>query len=99
MIPIGIIVNKLLTNIFKYAFSGKDIRFIEIILKVQKGNAILTIQDDGNGLPEDFDLKKHKGFGLMLIDLLAILREPLLDADPAHVDPTKHITLFIYGRK
>lgn len=68
-ISLGIIVNELLTNIFKYAFSGKDNGLIEITLTVEKRNAILIIQDDGNGLPENFNLKEQKGFGIMLIDL------------------------------
>ena len=71
LVPIGIIVNELLTNIMKYAFTGKDNGLIQITLKEDNGNATLTIQDNGNGLPEGFSLDAHKGFGLMLIKMLA----------------------------
>ncbi len=70
LIPIGIIVNEILTNIIKYAFTGKDSGLIEIILKRNNKNIILTIQDNGNGLPKGFDINKQKGFGLMLIKML-----------------------------
>lgn len=69
LFPIGIIVNELLTNTMKYAFTGRDSGLIEITLKERNGDAILTILDDGNGLPEGFDLEEQKGFGLMLVDL------------------------------
>jgi two-component sensor histidine kinase/HAMP domain-containing protein len=69
MLPLGIIVNELLTNVMKYAFTGKSSGLIQITLKERNGDAILTILDDGNGLPEGFDLEEQKGFGLMLVDL------------------------------
>ncbi len=31
----------------------------------------LTIEDDGNGLPDGFDVKESKGFGLMLVKMLS----------------------------
>ncbi len=71
LIPIGIIVNELLTNIMKYAFTGGDSDLIQITLKESQGNVTLVIQDNGNGLPEDFDLDTQKGFGLMLVKMLS----------------------------
>ena len=66
--PLGIIVNELLTNVMKYAFTGRDSGMIRISLKRDKENGILILQDNGNGMPEDFDLEKKSGFGLMLIN-------------------------------
>jgi len=54
----------------KYAFTDKDSGFIEIVLKENKGDVILTIKDDGKGLPEGFDIDESNGFGLMLIKML-----------------------------
>ena len=31
----------------------------------------LTIQDDGDGLPDGFDIDKTKGFGLTLVKMLS----------------------------
>lgn len=71
LFSIGLIVNELLTNIIKYAFTDRDSGFIEIRLKESGGEITLTIQDNGNGFPEDFDIVKQKGFGLVLIKILS----------------------------
>ncbi len=67
---LGIIINELITNIMKYAFSGKDSGVININLDNNQGQAILTIQDNGKGLPENFNINSQKGFGLMLVSIL-----------------------------
>ncbi len=67
---IGLIVNELLTNSFKYAFKERDKGQIQMRL-YQSGNQItLSIKDDGIGLPEDFDLERSRGFGIMLVKML-----------------------------
>ena len=71
LFPIGLIVNELMTNILKYAFSGKDSGGIEISMKAMKDEITLTIQDDGKGLPGGFDIDKSEGFGLHLIQMLS----------------------------
>jgi PAS domain S-box-containing protein len=71
LIPVGIIVNELLTNIMKYAFPGKDSRSIEIIVKEISGKVTLTISDNGIGLPNGFDLNNQTGFGLILVKMLS----------------------------
>lgn len=67
---IGIIINELLTNIMKYAFS--QCTYGSIMFKAgHKGDRIsIEISDDGRGLPEDFDLRNSKGFGLQLVSML-----------------------------
>ncbi len=70
LVSIGIIVNELLTNIMKYAFTGIDSSIIKVTLKEDQGNVTLTIQDNGNGLPEGFNIDTQKGFGLMLVKML-----------------------------
>ncbi len=75
LIPIGIIVNELITNIMKYAFTDRDTGLIEVTLTKDQGNIILIIQDDGNGLPEEFDIENQKGFGIKLIKLLSLQLE------------------------
>ena len=71
MVPIGIIVNELLTNIIKYAFVDRASGSIEIIVKENQGKVSLTLQDNGRGLPEGFDISESKGFGLMLVKVLS----------------------------
>lgn len=71
LFPVGIIVNELLTNIIKYGFPGRESGLIHISLKKNEGNIILTIHDNGVGLPENFDINEQKGFGLLLIKMLS----------------------------
>ncbi len=71
MFPLGIILNELLTNIMKYAFKGRERGLITISLSVINNQAILQMQDNGNGLPEGFDLSKTHGFGLILVEMLS----------------------------
>ncbi len=71
LFPLGIIINELLTNILKYAFSGRDSGSIRFSLVRANGRVTLTLHDDGVGLPAGFDLDQSKGFGLMLVKMLS----------------------------
>ncbi|MDC7226728.1 MAG: PAS domain S-box protein [Spirochaetales bacterium] len=70
LFKIGIIVNELITNVMKYSFEGKNGGSVEVIFRLEAGFAVLTVQDDGCGLPDDFDLQAEKGLGLFLIRIL-----------------------------
>jgi|GEM_PF-740872 PAS domain S-box-containing protein len=66
--PLGMIVNELLTNVMKYAFTGKRGNEIVVAASLAKGRVTLAVQDNGAGLPESIDFGRSKGFGLMLVD-------------------------------
>jgi PAS domain S-box-containing protein len=71
-VPVGLIVNELLTNAFKYAFVNRKEGKIEVVLRaLEKGVASLTVRDDGVGLPEGFDLNITKTLGLRVVKILA----------------------------
>ena len=67
---LGILVNELITNIRKYAFSGQGEQIITISLKLVSGRVILIIQDNGNGFPESFNFETSKSFGITLVKAL-----------------------------
>ena len=69
--PLGIIVNELLTNIMKYAFTNRETGLLRILLQKNENQVTLTIEDNGNGLPEGFDINSAKTFGLMLVKMLS----------------------------
>jgi PAS domain S-box-containing protein len=71
LFPLGIIINELLTNIMKYAFINRDTGLIKISLANVDNHITLTIQDNGIGLPDGFDINEPKGFGLMLVKMLS----------------------------
>jgi len=67
-VPLGLIMNELLSNSFKYAFNdavdgeiGLEIRVIE------EGKYELVYSDNGPGLPQDFDLGRTSTLGMQLI--------------------------------
>ncbi len=68
-IPLGIILNELVTNSFKYAFKNKKSGKINLTI-VQKNNTMtISYYDDGIGLEKEFD-KEFEGFGFKLIKIL-----------------------------
>jgi two-component sensor histidine kinase len=69
-VPIGLVINELLTNSIKYAFSedSKD-RVINIKMHLNNEKLVLEVSDNGVGI--DFE-NLSKGFGLKLIDSLVV---------------------------
>jgi PAS domain S-box-containing protein len=65
--PLGIIVNELLTNIMKYAFTGRDGGTITISAFVDDGRVSLAVEDNGNGMPDSVSFERSTGFGLVLV--------------------------------
>jgi PAS domain S-box-containing protein len=68
--PLGIIVNELLTNIMKYAFTGMAMGMITVSALQEGKTVCLSIEDNGHGMPEHVDFSNSPGFGLMLVGLL-----------------------------
>jgi len=72
-IPLGLIVNELLTNAIKHAFDGHR---GEIKLSVKKSGHenneyVFTYQDNGQGLPKEVNLNTIQTQGLKLINMLS----------------------------
>ena len=67
-IYIGIIINELVTNAYKYAFNGEKGE-IFISLNERDGKFVLVVRDNGEGFIYD---KKNKSLGLKLIHSLVI---------------------------
>ncbi len=78
---LGLIINELLTNIMKYAFTGKDSGEILVQLRNNSNKILLTIEDNGNGIPENEDLKSPSGFGLSLVETLTNQLEGTISFD------------------
>lgn len=62
---IGIIVNEIMTNSLKYAFTGMNHGIINLKANFEKGNINILIKDNGKGI--DFDRSENRGFGMELI--------------------------------
>lgn len=71
-VPCGLVVNELITNALKHAFPDRDRGEIRIALSRQLGNeALLSVSDDGIGLPNHVNSKTTTSIGLQLVELLA----------------------------
>lgn len=68
VIPIGLIVNELITNALKYAFPDQRQGEVSIQLKENNKGLILVVSDNGVGLPEEQLNNKQEGFGHKLIE-------------------------------
>ncbi|MEM1406211.1 MAG: sensor histidine kinase [Bacteroidota bacterium] len=70
-LPIGLIVNELVSNSFKYAFEGIKYPKVSIKLNKKQKRYLLIVTDNGVGLSEEFDINHATSFGMKLINLLA----------------------------
>ncbi len=69
-IPLGLIVNELVSNAYKHAFPN-GVGKIIVSLKNAANKYVLNIKDDGVGTPENFQQKKENTLGMELIALLS----------------------------
>ena len=65
-IPLGMVVNELVTNAVKYAFPTPERGLISVKLTHLGDNLVLTVGDDGRGLSEETE-SQSKGLGMKLV--------------------------------
>lgn len=94
-VPLGLILNELMTNALKHAFPDgstgtvwASLQYVPEVLRpegtLDEGSAMLSIEDDGVGLPEGFDIQQQESMGMYLIRVLTrqlrgsvhVIREP-----------------------
>ncbi|WP_440955439.1 histidine kinase dimerization/phosphoacceptor domain -containing protein [Methanosarcina sp. Mfa9] len=74
-VPLGIIINELVSNSLKHAFAEKDSGEINISLKRDENRTaenpeeyfLLDVRDSGVGFPEDLDFRDTDSLGLQLV--------------------------------
>lgn len=71
-IPVGLIINEIITNFFKYAFTDEetDPHFSIICTLENNGCHRITCKDNGPGFPDSLDIEKSNSMGLSLITSL-----------------------------
>jgi len=71
-VPCGLIMNELISNVFKHAFPGEMKGQLEIKLcNKADGYIEISVSDDGKGVPDGFDFFRQKSLGLQLIISIA----------------------------
>jgi PAS domain S-box-containing protein len=66
-LPLGLILNELLSNAFKYAFPSGRSGTVTVELRLVGSEALLRVKDDGVGLPRGHEWSTSQGFGLQLV--------------------------------
>jgi PAS domain S-box-containing protein len=70
-IPMGLIINELVTNSLKHAFRGRNAGLITVSMHPGADHRYyLTIQDDGVGLPADYTNRSATTLGTQLVRVL-----------------------------
>jgi two-component system, sensor histidine kinase PdtaS len=68
-IRLGLIINELVSNAFKYAYAGQDNPALILNLKIEKSqNIVVEVIDNGKGILEDFN--SVETFGLKMVKTL-----------------------------
>jgi PAS domain S-box-containing protein len=71
-VPVSLIINEVVTNVFKHAFDEKDQGTLRLEIKNEHDTITLRISDDGKGFSPDFQTSYNTGsLGLQLIDTLS----------------------------
>lgn len=73
-IPLGLIINEIVTNTYKYAFKDNKNEINEISIEIEKqkddSSYKLIIEDNGVGIAKDFNIDTSKSIGLKLVKRL-----------------------------
>lgn len=71
-IPCGLIINELVSNSLKYAFSdGRKGKMMIKLLPVEDDKLQLIVSDNGVGLPADLGSRETQSLGLTLVNILS----------------------------
>lgn len=69
-VPLGLIISEVITNSIKHAFKGIQNPKISIQLNRVENDYSLIVEDNGVGLPDDFNLDEPKSLGTEIIKAL-----------------------------
>lgn len=83
-IPCGLIVNELVTNSLKHAFHGKPGEISIDLHSINDDQYMLTVADNGTGLPEGFDFKNTETLGLQLVNGLVNQLDGTIELDSSN---------------
>jgi PAS domain S-box-containing protein len=67
-IPCGLIINELVSNSIKHAFTGRNSGDIYIdFLELEPKKYSLIVSDNGIGVPDDIEVRRNQSLGLQLV--------------------------------
>ena len=66
-IPLGLVINELVSNSFKYGMTNENPKMEVSIQETESNLYLLNVRDNGIGLPSDFSMSKLSSLGLQLV--------------------------------
>ncbi len=70
-IPAVLLVNELITNAAKYAYPAGNCRVWVTLSREPKDSVMISVRDEGIGLPPTFAIKSGRRLGMRLVDAFA----------------------------
>lgn len=67
---LALILNELVTNAAKHAFLHRRSGLLQVHFGVEDAGLLLAVQDDGPGLPGDFNAAQHANVGMQVVNTL-----------------------------
>lgn len=64
-IPCGLLLNELISNAYKHAFGADGAGVIRVVARPLEGGVEMIVEDDGAGLPPDFEARNSLGMLLV----------------------------------
>ena len=80
-IPLGLIINELISNSLKYAFPNNRKGNISILLDKNNEGYALTVKDDGVGIKESAEPETKRTLGMTLVKLLSAQIDGKVESD------------------
>ncbi len=91
-IPCGLLVNELISNAFQHGFKGIQKGHVSVVCKTNNGHILLSVCDNGKGIPKGFDIKNSKSLGLNLVAGLTEQIDGKIDIVPESKGTSFHLT-------
>lgn len=69
-VPCGLILNELISNVYKHAFIGRSQGRLYLSAGLRDGSIVLKVVDDGVGFPSQFDIEESNSLGMQVVHAL-----------------------------
>lgn len=83
-VPLGMIINELVSNSLKHAFPEMKEGEISVELRILKNHFLLKIKDNGIGISPDIDFRNTESLGLQLVTTLVDQIDGTIELNSIH---------------
>ncbi len=98
VIPCGLLINELVVNAYKHAFSKGKRGELRIRLKAIGDDIVLIVSDNGPGLPTGMEKQQDEGLGAVLINAFASRLKASMEVINREIGGAEYIFKFPSGK-